>query len=111
MSDIAFIRRHALSLPNARALVDKIADQLAAEHRLRSEWHGNTLRFERPGIQGQIHVAESKVRLDVTLGILLKPLKAAFVGHIERNFDKYLPEPRPETLAKKKAKKAGHRAA
>jgi len=111
MSDIAFIRRHALSVTGARALVEKIAGRLAAEHNLKSEWHGNTLRFERPGIHGQIHVAESKVRLDVTLGILLKPLKAAFVSHIERNFDKYLPEPRPETLAKKQARKSAHTAA
>lgn len=109
MSDIVFTRGHRLALANARALVQKIADELAAEHHLKSEWHGNVLRFERTGVHGQMHVGESKVRLAVTLGFLFKPLKAALVGHIEREFDKYLPEPRVQAPAKKAARKAAHR--
>jgi len=106
MPDIVFVRHHALSLARARALVQKIADRLAAEHHLKSEWHGNMLRFERTGIHGDIHVAESKVHLEVNLGFLLKPLKGALLQEIERTFDKYLPEP----PAKKHAGKALHMA-
>jgi putative polyhydroxyalkanoate system protein len=108
MSDIAFIRTHGLPIPKAKALVQKFADALAAEHQLESEWHGDTLRFQRPGVDGKIHVGASKIRLDVTLGLLLKFFKAKFVAEIERNLDKYLPEPEPEAHAKKHAKKAVH---
>jgi len=108
MSDIAFVRRHALPIAKAKTLVQKAADALAAEHGLESEWHGNTLRLQRSGVHGEIHVTGSKIHLDVTLGFLLKPFKAKFVGEIERNLDKYLPEPEPEALAKKHAKKATH---
>jgi len=94
MSDIAFVRSHALPITKAKALVQKAADALAAEHDLNSEWHGNTLRFERTGVHGEIHVTDSKIRLDVNLGFLLKPFKSKFVGEIERNLDQYLPEPR-----------------
>lgn len=94
MSDIVFTRRHTLALKKARALAEKITDDLAAEHHLKSEWRGNTLHFERAGVHGEMHVNASKVRLDVSLGFLFRPLKAALVGHIEREFDKYLPEPR-----------------
>jgi len=103
MSDIVFIRNHALPIVKAKAFVQKAADALADEYQLESEWHGNTLRFQRSGINGQIHVAESKIHLDVSLGFLLKPFKAKFVGEIERNLDKYLPE--PEAVAKKSASK------
>jgi len=94
MSDIAFVRSHALPITKAKALVQKAADALAAEHNLNSEWHGNTLRFERTGVHGEIHVTDSKIHFDVHLGFLLKPFKSKLVGEIESNLDKYLPEPR-----------------
>lgn len=72
---------------------------------MRSEWHGNTLRFERRGVHGSIHVVESEVRLSVTLGLLLKAFKSAFTAHIERSLDKYLPEPQSAVKAKKPTKK------
>jgi len=106
MPDIVFTRHHALSLASARAVVQKIADKLGAEHRLRSEWDGNTLRFERTGIHGHIHVGESRAHLEVNLGFLLKPLKGSLLQEIARTFDKYM----PETHAKKHAGKAVHMA-
>ena len=108
MSDIAFIRSHGVPIAKAKALVQKAADALAAEHQLESEWHGNTLRFQRSGVNGQIHVTDSKIHLDLSLGFLLKPFKAKFVGEIEQNLDKYLPEPKPEGPAKKPTKKTAH---
>jgi putative polyhydroxyalkanoate system protein len=108
MSDIAFIRGHGLPIAKAKALVQKAADALAAEHQLQSEWHGNTLHFQRSGVNGQIHVTHSKIHLDVSLGFLLKPFKAKFVGEIEHNLDKYLPEPKSEASAKKPATKTAH---
>jgi len=105
MSDIAFIRSHALPIARAKTLVQKFADALAAEHQLESEWHGNTLCFQRPGVNGKIHITGSKVHLDVTLGLLLKLFKEKFVGEIERNLDKYLPEPERGASAKKHSKR------
>jgi len=105
MSDIVFIRNHVLPITKAKALVQKAADHLAAEHHLKNEWHGNTLRFQRSGVNGQIHVTDSKIHLDMSLGFLLKPFKAKFVGEIERNLDKYLPEPKSESSAKKPEKR------
>jgi len=108
MSDIAFVRRHSLPIAKARAQVQKAADALAAEHGLSSEWQGNTLHFHRTGVQGHIHVSEQEVRLDATLGLLLKPFRATFVKHIERDLDKYLPELKSAASARKPPRKAAH---
>lgn len=108
MSDIAFVRRHALPIEKAKALVQKAADALAEEYQLESEWHGNTLRFERSGVKGSIHVSDSGIHLDVSLGLLLKPFKAKFVGEIERNLDQYLPEPRAHAPAARHAARKHH---
>jgi putative polyhydroxyalkanoate system protein len=100
MSDIAFVRRHSLPIADARALVQKAADALATEYGLGAEWHGNTLHFQRTGVHGQIRVTKAGVRFDVTLSPLLKPLRTTLAGQIERNLDKYLPEPKPAASAR-----------
>lgn len=106
MSDIRVVRSHALPIVKARALAQKAADALAAEYNLASEWHGNTLRFHRSGVDGEMHVTASEIQLEVTLGFLLKAFKGKLVEHIERNFDKLMPGSAAATPAKKAAKSA-----
>jgi putative polyhydroxyalkanoate system protein len=105
MSDIKLVRSHSLPITKARALAQKAADDLAAAYDLSSEWHGNTLRFHRLGVAGQMHVTDEEIRLDVTLGFLLKAFKARFVENIERSFDTLLAGREGKTPAKKRAKK------
>jgi len=107
MPDIVIIRSHELPVAKAKTLVQKAADHLSAEHQLESEWHGNTLRFQRSGVNGQIHVTDSKIHLDVSLGLLLKPFKAKFASEIGRNLDKYLPEPKSKAPSKTAVHKRG----
>ena len=82
MSDIKLVRPHSLPLTKAKALAQKTADALAAEYDLESEWHGNILRFHRSGVDGQMHVTDSEIRLDVKLGLLLKVFRGKIAGHI-----------------------------
>jgi len=109
MSDIKMIKFHSLPMAKARALVQKAADDLAEEYNLTSEWHGNTLRFHRSGVEGQMQVSDAEIRLDVTLGFLLRPFKAKFVEHIEHNFDHLLAH--AARAAKPPAKKAARKPA
>ena len=90
MSDIKLVRPHSLPLAKAKALAQKTADALSKEYDLTSEWHADTLRFHRSGVDGQMHVTDSEIRLDVTLGLLLKAFKGTIAGHIERNLDELL---------------------
>ena len=90
MSDIKLVRPHSLPLAKAKALAQKAADALAAEYDLASEWRGNTLRFHRSGVDGQMHVTEADIQLDVTLGFLLKAFRTKIAGHIERNLEELL---------------------
>ena len=95
-------------MAKVKAQVQKAADLLAAEHGLHCEWQGDTLYFHRAGVHGQIAVTDSAVRLDATLGLLLKPFRATFLSHIERDLDRYLPEPKAAALRKKSARKSAH---
>ena len=109
MADIKMIKYHALPLPKAKQLVQKAADDLGDEYNLTSEWHGDTLRFHRSGVEGQMKVTTSEIHLDVTLGFLLRPFKSKFVEHIEHNFDRLLAhagKAASKAAAKAPAKKA-----
>ncbi|MGD1090687.1 MAG: polyhydroxyalkanoic acid system family protein [Bryobacteraceae bacterium] len=99
MSDIELVKPHSLSIATAKARAQNAIDELADEYDLDSEWHGNTLHVYRTGVDGQIHVTNAEIQVRVTLGFLLKPLKAKFVDQIERSFEKWVPEP---------ARKAAH---
>jgi putative polyhydroxyalkanoate system protein len=101
MSDIELVKPHSLTIAKAKALVQKAADALAAEYDLSSEWNGNTLHFHRSGVDGQMHVTGSDIRLHVTLGFLLKPFKRTFIDHIERHFDRLMAEQAPKAQTKK----------
>ena len=104
MADIKMIKYHALPMARARQLVQKAADDLGDEYDLTSEWHGDTLRFHRSGVEGQMKVTAAEIHLDVTLGFLLRPFKAKFVEHIEHNFDRLLAHAHKATAAKAPAK-------
>jgi putative polyhydroxyalkanoate system protein len=87
MSDIHFIRKHSLSVAEAKKKVQQAADHLADEYDLASEWEGDTLHFTRSGVDGHIAVTAKEVTLDVKLGFLLRAFKTTFEHHIERNLD------------------------
>ncbi len=99
MSDIHYVRKHALPLAQAKKVAQQTADELAAEYDLVSEWEGNTLHFRRSGVEGSMQVTAQQITLDVKLGFLLRAFKGAFERHIERHLD--------ERLAAAPARKSG----
>ena len=103
MPDIKLARPHSLPLAKAKALAQKTADALAEEYDLTSEWHGDTLRFHRSGVEGHMHVTDSAIRLDVSLGLLLKAFKGSITRHIENHLDELL------AAGKKPVKKVARR--
>jgi putative polyhydroxyalkanoate system protein len=115
MSDIKLVKTHSLPIAKAKILVQEAAEELAAEYDLESEWHGNTLRFHRSGVEGHVSVTPSELQFDVKLGLLLKPLKSKLVGQLERKFEKLTREPggkettpskNPRISAKKKVRRS-----
>lgn len=80
MADISLNRTHQLGLKGAKTAANKMAAKLEEKFDLSSEWDGNTLRFQRSGVNGQMVISENDMKLEVTLGFLLKAMR----GPIER---------------------------
>jgi putative polyhydroxyalkanoate system protein len=90
MAEIRVVRKHRLTVAQARKIAQQTADDLASEYDLESEWKGDTLHFSRSGVDGSMAVSASEIRLDVKLGILLGAFKGKIEQHIEHRLDALL---------------------
>ncbi len=90
MSRIQVERSHALGREAVRGKAEKLVERLAREYDVRYQWRGDTLEFKRSGADGQIEVSDSKVRVEVKLGLLLSALSGSIKREIEKALDEYL---------------------
>ena len=89
MSEIKLKRKHTLGLAKAKVAAQKVADDLAQEYGMTSEWDGNVIRFNRSGVHGELKVAKDVVVLNAKLGFLLAAFRHRIEEHINDNFDRY----------------------
>jgi putative polyhydroxyalkanoate system protein len=87
MSKIDIQRSHQLSLADARAVVEQVADSMQRKFGTTGQWQGDTLSFARSGVKGAIAVSASDVHVTAELGILLSPLKGTIEDEIRRKLD------------------------
>jgi putative polyhydroxyalkanoate system protein len=87
MSHINIRRKHNLSLAKARTLAETVAADLDERFSLDYYWDGDTLHFERSGVNGRMEIEAQEIRVDVRLGFLLLPLKPRFEQAIHRYMD------------------------
>jgi len=85
-------------MPKARALAERAVDELATRYGGVAEWRGDVLRFYAAGAEGEVQLSLVEIRIEVKLGLLLRPLKARFAEHIERHLDGLL-APRERALS------------
>jgi putative polyhydroxyalkanoate system protein len=89
MATIEVKREHTLGLKKAKAAAERVAEEMEREFGMSSEWDGNTLRFSRTGVSGELVVQKGHVELNATLGFLLSAFKGRIEETIHRNFDEY----------------------
>ncbi len=88
MSEILIIRKHKLSAKKAKAAAEHVAADLQKEFNLDYEWaEDGVLNFERSGLHGNLVLTKGEVRVQVTLGFLLRPFRSALEREIHDYFD------------------------
>jgi putative polyhydroxyalkanoate system protein len=109
MADIELRRVHDLGIADARAAAERMADKLGREFGLKGTWHGDVLRFERPGVTGSLTLTDKDLRLSVALGFLLKAMRASIEQAVVQQLDSIFAPPRakPARKAKPPRKKGG----
>ena len=63
----------------------RVAERMKEKAQVQYRVNGDAIEFERSGAKGQIVVGPDRISAEVTLGMLLKPMR----GFIEQKIDDY----------------------
>ena len=88
MSTIDIHAFHKLSHEEALNAADELSIDLAEKFSIEYGWDDEVIHFERPGVNGQILVSDSELRIQANLGFMLMMLKRP----IEQEIMRYLEE-------------------
>jgi len=84
MSKIDIRHPHSLPMTKARKAVQEVADKLDTKFGMQSRWEGDTLHFQRSGIDGHIALEKDQLHLTAQLGFLLSAMKGSIEQEIKR---------------------------
>jgi len=88
VSNIDIHAYHKLSHEEALNAADELSVDLADKFGINYGWEDEVIHFERPGVNGQIEVKDSELRIKANLGFMLMMLKQP----IEQEIVRYLRE-------------------
>jgi putative polyhydroxyalkanoate system protein len=88
MSAIDIRHKHSLSHARARKAVEEVAEKLAERFEFDYGWDGDTLNFNRSGVEGRIALSAKQLHVTAKLGFLV----SAFKGPIEQEIRRVLDE-------------------
>ena len=86
MSVIEISRTHTMGCDNAKKTADELAVGLSRQFGVDYKWHGDLLKFQRPGVKGQLEVDDENIHIKLELGFMVRPFK----GRIEREIHNHL---------------------
>ncbi|MBT3437431.1 MAG: polyhydroxyalkanoic acid synthase [Oceanospirillaceae bacterium] len=90
MASINISYPHQRTLQEAREAAQTFAGKLQAKLGVESRWQDNTLLLERTGVNGAMSLSEGLVEVDLTLGMMLTPMKGQIETEINKQLARYL---------------------
>jgi putative polyhydroxyalkanoate system protein len=90
MADIRVERHHGAGKLAAMDAAMRVAERLKEKAQVTYRVNGDAIEFERSGAKGRIVVSDDRVVAEVTLGLMLKPMRGMIEGKIEEYFSRYL---------------------
>ena len=85
MAQVSVTQHHDKPLVEVRAIVESVTDHLEQRHGIRHQWQNDhQLAFRGRGIDGTLTIDESTVRIELALGMLLRPLRARIEAELRQ---------------------------
>jgi putative polyhydroxyalkanoate system protein len=107
VAEIQIQRKHGLSLPQARKVAFRWAEQVEEEFDMACTYEegksGDEVCFSRSGVSGTLKVTKDHFELDAKLGFLLGAFRDRIESEIVKNLDRLLAEqatPKPKAQKK-----------
>ena len=85
MSTISISQRHAKSDDDVRQMLAAVAEKLKHEYDVHVQWlNDDELQLKRSGIEGRLVMLAGEVKVDIRLGMLMRPFKAKIRDELSR---------------------------
>jgi len=91
MATIDITHQHSLPMKKAREAVEELAQKLSERFDMDYGWDGDSMAFNRSGVDGRIDLGEDNLRVTAKLGFLLSALQGTVEGEIRRVLDEKFP--------------------
>jgi len=88
VATIKFSSPHAIGKDRAKEAVMTVVEDIDGKLDVEYEWDGDTVTFERPGIEGFINVRPEEVEVEIRLGLIYRPFKSKIESRIRDYFEK-----------------------
>ena len=90
MAQIKVEREHSLDMQEARRRVESVAGKLKERYGVQVSWCGERADLKGPGVSGVLEVLHNRVRVEIKLGLVLRPMKGKITEAIERALDRHV---------------------
>lgn len=90
MPKIHIKQQHTLGREEARANVEKVAEEIKKKLNVNYAWDGDSLQFERTGASGSVDVRDGFIEVNIKLNLALAPMKSKVEKAIRDNLDSAL---------------------
>ena len=91
MSSIDITHRHSLSPEAARRAVEEAIEKVGRKVGVDYRWEGDTLHFQRHGVDGRIALQPGAVHVSANLGLLFSAMKGTIESELRRMLQERLP--------------------
>lgn len=91
MASIDLTHRHSLPPEAARRAVEEAIGKVGRRMGVDYRWEGDTLHFQRQGVDGRIALAPGEVHVAAKLGLLFSALKGTIESELLRVLQERLP--------------------
>jgi putative polyhydroxyalkanoate system protein len=90
MPDIRVERAHNIGKEAALAAALRVAERIKEKAQVNYRVVADAIEFERAGAKGKIMVSPDRIVAEVTLGLLMKPMRGLIESKIDEYFTRYL---------------------
>ena len=90
MSLIRVRRKHTLGYDRACETAEEFAEKLQAQYNADYHWDEDDLRFSAKGLNGNIHIEDDSVEIQVKLGLMYRPFRTKIEKTIASELDDIL---------------------
>ena len=89
MADIDLTHNHTLGKEAARQKADGVLQNLGAQYGIKGSWSGDVFNITKP-VEGKFTVTDTAVRVELTLGFMMKAIKGKIEGEVRGQLAKAL---------------------